>query len=363
MRLARTAATLFVIVPALFAPLDIHAASLNVSAGFGSIIVADLTASGCETEARLAVGGTARANASDSVGGCIFPDRAGRVVPASLQLGSYEAGADPMYDDATARPATPASDADGDISNTLRDTAGKVSALLDFLSAGVTLYRDSANRSWLIVDAERIESFATEENWQIAISFTDADLNIFTLSPAHLGSASYAMARVIGFLGDSLALYNVPGGAPRPLTGTMKFGGADCHYSQTSLTCLEMSARGPKALVRYYQATTVTLSSFEYHGVAMAPYWTLTVEGGTIDPPTIRAALAKSKWVRIGLKPPHWKNPWLSRLLAAMPKPQKPARPVPAVTMLSKRPTQFPFRFPGRTVKTWNPRSISSSLP
>lgn len=281
-----------------------QAASLNSADGFNAVVLGNHNTSGGDTEGRLAVQGDMSVNGSYSVGGCSSPDCKIQFSPASSQPQSNGARTDLVVGgnltnsgsvtvnwDQPAGNVVAGGAIDPTISitssgsgNTVSGNVGDVSAVFDFLTAGAALRNASIALSNLVVDPGQMGTVTIDQNFQLALVGTDADLNVFNVTQAQWASAGFGKSREISAPEGARLLINVAGQIVTPVSGTMSFGAVGCSFSAS---CLDPTLFAPNLMVNYFEATSVSLTQFAHEGSFLAPLAQLSADGGFINGQTI----------------------------------------------------------------------------
>ena len=285
-----------------FALSNSDTGGLNNALGFNAFVFNDLTATGGDTEGRLAVGGNLTVNNSYSVSGCSSPDCdtvtgaagsqpqsngtrddlvvAGDILTNSSSTVSWgqEAG--------NARVGgSVASDVNITFTNTngnsLFQNVGAANVGVDFAAQAHALLRDST----LLSQYGSTGTVTTDNANFLTLEGTDQNFNVFNLTAAQWGGSG--KTRTIDVPQHSKVLINVDGATITLSGGEFNFGEDGCRPAifndPNAPVCEDPLDFSPNTIVNYSQAHQIDLDGLTHEGSFLAPRARLIVVGGVIN--------------------------------------------------------------------------------
>lgn len=283
----------------LVLPLPAAALQLSAAGEYNALIFGDLTATGGDTEGRLAIGGDAALISSYSVGQCtsgalcadpanvlaadatgtradllVAGDLSGDADFALVTGNAVIGGSKAAGVDITVAPGDPYAVYSG---------VGNVSSWLDFAAAETALKADS-----LSLAAMSSNGTVTDDGWAVTLTGTDPDVNVFTLDAAVWGRN--ALSRYIDVPAGAAVIINISGAAATLSGGTVFFGETGCFGA----SCADVVDGAARTITNFYEATTVTLSQLQFEGSLLAPLALLEAVGGQINGQAIAASASLS---------------------------------------------------------------------
>lgn len=282
-----------------------QAATLTNAYGFNAFIFGDLSASGGDTEGRLAVGGTMTVTGGYSVSGCSSPDCTVEVAPSGSQPQSngtrddlvvagninHGGGAPVSWSQLSGNARVGgAVDPNVNISfiggNQLFEGVLGSALGVDFAAAESALLQDSATLSAL----SSTGNVVTDTTNTLTLQGTNSGLNVFNLTADQWGGS--AKSRYIDTPLGSQIVINVSGLNVDLASGILQFGAEGCLDPIFSINpaCQANTDYAPNVLVNYFEATTISMSAFEHQGAVLAPLATLDASGGSINGQTVLAS-------------------------------------------------------------------------
>ena len=293
-----------------FALSNSDTGALGNALDFNAFIFNDLTATGGDTEGRLAVGGNVTFNGSYSVGECssnssvsqpcrVVTDTSGNPVstPNNRVAGGSQFQSNGGRDDLVVG-GNIISNASGGTSFNLLAGNGQVGGSVTNVTIsalqGNQLFTNrgannvgidfAAQEQGLKDNSTRLSQFAQTGNIVrdtsnfLTLSGDHQGLNVFNVTDDQWGGNK---TRTIDVPDGSKVLINVSGEIVE-LAGAFDFGADDCQFTSPN-SCEEPLDFSPNTLINYFEATQIDMTTFQHEGAFLAPLATFNVSGGAIN--------------------------------------------------------------------------------